>query len=100
MSRKVLVLTLISLLVLSVSVFGAMKPKVDDIMSKRLERMENQNYPDESIVTKYVTTPAPKLLGPLPSYVAGFTYYDYQSNDVMRRCIANGTDADNNIHVT
>ena len=100
MPRKVLVLTLISLLVLSVSVFGAMKPKVDDIMRKRLERMENQNYPDESIVTRYVTTPAPKLLEPLPSNVAGFTYYDYQHNDVMRRMIANGTDMYSTIHVT
>ncbi|MCJ7507961.1 MAG: dockerin type I repeat-containing protein [candidate division Zixibacteria bacterium] len=103
MPKKVLILTLILLLTLGFSAFGAEKSAkaVDEIMLKRLKSMENQDYPDESVVSTHVTAPVvPKLLGPMPSNVAGFTYYDYQHNDVMRRMIANGTDADNTIHVT
>ncbi|HEX9916148.1 MAG TPA: hypothetical protein VGB16_00270, partial [candidate division Zixibacteria bacterium] len=100
MPRKVLISTLILLLTFGISAFGAEKKNAaDQIMLERLKSMENADYPNENIVPRYITTPAPKLLGPLSSSVVGFTYYDYQHNDCMRRMIANGTDASNNIHV-
>jgi hypothetical protein len=92
MTKRVLVLTLIALLAFSLVVFGAKAPK-DYKMLRMLERAENGVYPDENVVSRYLTTPESKLI-PLtaPVYVAGFSYYDYQANDGARRQVARGFD--------
>jgi hypothetical protein len=107
MKKRVFALTLILLLAFALSAFGADKksanPYVDKIMVERLKSMENADYPNDNIVSKQATGPiVPKPLGgmPLDPRIAGFTYYDYQHNDCMRRMIANGTDASNKRHVT
>jgi hypothetical protein len=98
MAKRVLVLTLITLLVMSLSVFGAKAPKSDKGL-RIMQQSENANYADESIVSKYLTTPEVKLIPPTaPFYTAGYTYYDYQSNDGQRRSIAN--DYSGTLHFT
>ncbi len=90
MAKRVLVLTLIALLVLSLSVFGAKAPTNYKGL-QMMERDAHNNFADESIVSRYLTTPEPKYIIPAnaPFFVAGYTYYDYQHNDTQRRMIAN-----------
>ena len=96
MAKRVLVLTLITLLVLSLSVFGAKAPTNYKGL-QMMERDAHNSYPDESIVSRYLTTPEPKLIPPnAPNCVFGYTYYDYQHNDTQRRMMAN--DYSGNLH--
>jgi hypothetical protein len=94
MSRKVLILSLILLLGLSLTVFGAKKP-VDE---KSIQNVEKIKELEESITSKYLTTPEPKMLIPMTDDTVGWTYWDAQHDNSMRRQIAN--DYLGNLHFT
>jgi hypothetical protein len=89
MTKSVLVFILSLFLLSSLNVYGAKKPANYEKMAQRLERIEKAKYPDESIVSRYLLTPKPRVLLPATGDTVGYTYYDYQAN---RRQIANGTD--------
>ncbi len=89
MAKSVLVFVLSLFLLSSFNVYGAKKPVNYEKMAQRLEKIEKARYPDESIVSRYLLTPKPRVLLPATGDTVGYTYYDYQAN---RRQIANGTD--------
>src|SRR3990170_3442951 len=98
MTRKGLVLFILCFLILGLAAWAAEeKPKnetvvTSDRMQRMIDRLENAPRPSEDyIVTKYITSPMPDLSLPATKDTAGFTYYDYQHNQMMRRQIANGT---------
>jgi hypothetical protein len=97
MARKVLVFSILCLFILGLAVWAAKeKPKnetvvTSDRMQRMIDRLENAPRPSEDyIVTKYITSPMPELSLPAMGDTAGFTFYDYQHNQMMRRQIANG----------
>jgi hypothetical protein len=89
MAKKVLVLTLIILLVLSLGVFGGKKP------------VENKIKPaDKGIVSQNLITPEPKVFFPATDDTAGYTYWDAQHDNSMRRQIAKDTSNGGILHFT
>ena len=99
MFKKVLMFSLSLLLIPSLNVFGAKKP-INERMIKRLQEIEAPVRPKEiDRELLYLTAPEPGMFVPQCSCkIAGYTYYDYQANDVQRRQIAN--DYQGNLHFT
>jgi hypothetical protein len=91
MAKKVLVFGLSFFLIASLNVFGAEKSK-DKKMDELPGKMENANYPNESIISNYLLTPEPDIFYPASNDTVGYTYHDYQHNDTQRRQIASGPD--------
>jgi len=98
MIKRVLVFSILCFFILGLAAWAAKeKPKnetavTSDRMQRMIDRLENAPRPSEDyIITKYLTSPMPELFLPALKDTAGFTYYDYQHNQMMRRQIVNGT---------
>ncbi len=92
MLKKILVLALSLWLVTSVSLFGQNRPKESVVMDKPPSM---NGTPPLDIISKYLQVPPP------PKYnfpFVGYTYFDFQHNDVQQRQIA--YDYLGNVHFT
>jgi len=94
MFKKVLGLSLVLLLVASLGVFGANK----SVGYKSLQNLEKIKPVEENISSKYLTTPNLTTLFPMTDDTVGWTYWDAQHDNSMRRQIAN--DYLGNLHFT
>ena len=89
MSKKVLVLTLGLLLLLTLGAFGGRKPPSPGRAYPQDDFYKIIPPANEDIISQYLTTPAPELFVPFTKDTAGYTYWDAQHDNSMRRQIAN-----------
>lgn len=101
MTKKILALGLSLFLITSLNVFGAKMPKIVHKMPQRIEVLDDTCYAKEAIPdypSYYRQVIEPKVFYPLSNDTVGYTYYDYQFNDIQHRQIA--IDPSGTLHFT
>lgn len=90
--KRVLVLSSLLLLLVNLGVFGDNQRKDEDLRKVGMRTEEKlppmtPSHEEINVIRKYLT-PEPRISYPFMNDTVGFTYYDYQHNDVQRRQIA------------
>lgn len=85
MVKRIMVLALFFVLFTSLSVFGARKQAAEKIVPTQELKQDMLYSPAENVISRYLLTPAPKLLSPLTTDLVGYTGWDFWHNDCQRR---------------